>query len=546
MSTSWLNYDSNVDDEQDDNQRALAKIMSPVPAAQLVSPMQGVSNPPNGGVVNAISPSADYAQSSARPAAEQPQSAYQPQVANGQNYSIAPWNPDPSASLRPGGTNPQGQSGALTAAMSSMPNPQANVTGPMQPAQPAGQLQPASGKGGFWRGLGRVADVAGSIIDPALTARIPGSMLYNQHQVGIQQARAKAQADIADVNSQAAERTAQGQRATAQAGANVPRAVTADEAIAAGNPALEGSMMRPGDIGKIAVQGVKNTGQMDRQDDADSYQAKNAQTLADVRKTQQDLNDAKAELARAGNDPSSPQYQLALRKAQTAASNASAANVRAKAYWGNYIQGAYNRGLDGQLLPGTPQIADESGNLTGVGTKNAAQAIKSQANVAQFNDVYSALDKLDGSAEALVKAHGKGALSDPIVAAGLAEPESTFQKWAQGQIANGKMTAAQRDYVIDNRSAHERIQGMRKSAGGTSTDSSVAKLDALIPGASTPDLDYFKRQTKQIRDTADVLGTGVPTAVGGGRLRPAGGASPKPSVNHEVWVRGKDGKLVKQ
>lgn len=228
MSTSWLNYDSNVDDEQDDNRRALAKIMSPVPAAQLVSPMQGVSNPPNGGVVNAISPSADYAQSSARPAAAQPQSAYQPQVANGQNYSIAPWNPDPNASLRPGGTNPQAQPGALTEAMSSMPNPQANVTGPMQPAQPAGQLQPASSKGGFWRGLGRVADVAGSIVDPALTARIPGSMLYNQRQVGIQQGQAKAQADIANTQSQTADRTATAQERAQKAALDIANANKAD------------------------------------------------------------------------------------------------------------------------------------------------------------------------------------------------------------------------------------------------------------------------------------------------------------------------------
>src|ERR1700744_6101368 len=105
--------------EQDDQTRALTRLVAPTPAAQLVGPMQGISNPPNGGAVTTISPAAPV---------QAPVQA-QPAVA-------ASFNPDPNASLRPGGTNPQAQPGALSAAMSSMPQPRANVVGPsgLQPA----------------------------------------------------------------------------------------------------------------------------------------------------------------------------------------------------------------------------------------------------------------------------------------------------------------------------------------------------------------------------------------------------------------------------
>lgn len=273
MSTNWLNYD--VDDDQDDNQRALAKIMSPVPAAQLVPPMASLDrgnydprtpasidrqnyDPRTAATITpAVSRTAAPMQGTSNPPSDPILTSSAQQPASTLNLgpsTIGGMNPDPTASLRPGGTNPQAQPGALTAAMSSMPNPQANVTGPLQPAQSAGQLQPAS-KGGFWRGLGRVADVAGSIIDPALTARVPGSTLYNQRQVGIQQARAKGAADINDTNQLAAQRGAKAQQDLADASRDALRNPTAKEAQLYNlDPEAQ---YRPTELGRLAIEANK-------------------------------------------------------------------------------------------------------------------------------------------------------------------------------------------------------------------------------------------------------------------------------------------------
>lgn len=253
------------------------------------------------------------------------------------------------------------------------------------------------------------------------------------------------------------------------------------------------------------------------EDDPDSEAFKSRKVLDDVRQTQQSLNEAKTEVEKSKNDPNSPAYRLAVQKAQTAASNASAAQVRAQAYMGNYLQGAFNRDLQGNTLPGTPQIRNDQGQVTSVGTKNANNAIKLQGNAAQFNDVHGALDGLESAAKALVKSGGS--LNGPAVSAALAQPHGTLNQWLQGEGAKSHLSPQERDYVIANAAAHENIQALRKAVGSPAIQSSVDKLDALIPNASTPDLDYFLKQTGQIRATANRLGKGAPTVQGGLSVR---------------------------
>jgi hypothetical protein len=184
---------------------------------------------------------------------------------------------------------------------------------------------------------------------------------------------------------------------------------------------------------------------------------------------------------------------------------------------GRYMQSAYNVGLNGETLPGAPLIANDEGSETVVGTGNAGLASKSQANAAQFNDVHGALDNLEQSAKALV---GKGgSLNSPGVAAALAQPSGTLGQWLQGETAKKSLSPEERQYVQSIAAAHENIQALRKSAGGTATDSAVSKLDAMIPGVSTPDLNYLLGQTGQIRQTAERLGKGVTRATGGLNVR---------------------------
>jgi hypothetical protein len=243
-------------------------------------------------------------------------------------------------------------------------------------------------------------------------------------------------------------------------------------------------------------------------------QLKDQLTDAEVASTkaQTEVRTAEAELKRAGNDPNSPAYKLAEQRLAVAQANSAAAQLRATAYMGNYLQHAYNHGLHGDVLPGAPIITSDDGTPTVVGSTNAPTAIKDQANVAQFGDVHGAVNSLETAARDLV-AKG-GSLHSAGVAAALAVPHDTFNEWVQG-FGKLNLSPEERNYVTALAAAHENVQAMRKAAGGTATDSAVDKLDALLPNASTPDIDYLLRQTGQITKTANRLGLGVTTAAGG-------------------------------
>lgn len=264
--------------------------------------------------------------------------------------------------------------------------------------------------------------------------------------------------------------------------------------------------------------------------DPDSEVFKGREALNNLRSSQQDLADAKAELARQQGDPNSPAYRLAVDKNRTAQVNASAAQERAQAYMGNYLQHSKNIDLQGNVLPGAPVISNDEGAKTVVGSTNANTAIKNQSNAAQFNDVHGALDDLEGKAKALVQKGGS--LNSPAIAAALAQPKGTLGKWLQGEGVKAGLSPEERAYVQSIASAHENIQALRKSAGGTATDSAVEKLDSMIPNASTPDINYLLGQTGQIRNTAERLGKGATEASGGLHVRRGGksaGSTPTPS-----------------
>jgi hypothetical protein len=68
----------------------------------------------------------------------------------------------------------------------------------------------------------------------------------------------------------------------------------------------------------------------------------------------------------------------------------------------------------------------------------------------------------------------------------------------------------------------------------------------MAPNASTPDVDYLKRQTAQIRAQAQRLGMGATTATGGltvrGQQKPSG-ITPPPSGGAKFSVTAPDGSV---
>lgn len=375
--------------------------------------------------------------------------------------------------------------------------------------QSAGSGLSNMGRGNPTAGMGLINDqVAHDRGVPAANAAI-----YNQRNVQ----PLKDALAMKDTQSQIGQRDAAAQLSGAKANA-VPDAIKQKQQVT---------------LAQLAKTGQKGAydadGNLTIEDDPTSEAFKSRQVLDSVRQSKQDLQDAQTAFTKAKGDPNSPLFQQTQARLKIAQQNAAAAQTRATAYMGNYLKGAYNTGNDGQTLPGAPTIANDNGQQTVVGATNAGSATKANSNAAQFNDVHGALDSLEGAADALVNKGGK--LNSPGVAAALSQPAGTLGQWLQGEGVKANLTPEERDYVTAVAAAHENVQALRKSAGGTATDSAVSKLDALIPGISTPDIDYLKRQTGQIRSTAERLGKGATTASGGLSVRgqQKGGITPAPT-----------------
>lgn len=305
--------------------------------------------------------------------------------------------------------------------------------------------------------------------------------------------------------------------------------------MADANPAFQpfvGTSLSPAALKTIAPAAIRGQAQQAVADtNADSrltvQQDKDAAQKG-LRDAQTDLDGAKADLARAGNDPSSPAYKLALRRAQTAQGNMAAAQIRANAYALNANAG--NLGIDNQGNQIEGGVSSAAGNP--VGSRFAPTYVKQEGKVAQFNDVGGALDNLEKAAKAMV---AKGQHPDnALVAGALAQPHGTAQQWLQGQVAKSNLTPEQRDYVTNLVAAHENIQALRQSAGGGVSDAQVNRLVEMLPNASSPDLDYILRQTGQIRQTASRLAEGVPQTKGGHTVKspaaPAASTVPPKSI----------------
>lgn len=318
--------------------------------------------------------------------------------------------------------------------------------------------------------------------------------------------------------------------------------ITPEIASELGSPGLSGERLTQGAFQKILSTAKTVTGRSDvadtKADSAMAVQKDKDAAIKGLRDAQTEEADAKAELARAGNDPSSPAYKLAVQRARTASANASAAQIRANAYALNATAGNLGTTPSGEQIEGGATSA--AGKP--IGSRFAAPYIKQEGRTAQFNDVLGATDNIEKTAENLVKAGKK--LNDPQVVAAIADPKSTSLQWAQGQFATSGLTPAQRDYVTNVKAYRENLQALRQSAGGGVSDAQVNRLMEMAPGAGTPDLDYLKRQTSQIRQTAGRLSEGLPKMKGGHAVRTNANAPGAEGPPAEVVQAAREGQYL--
>lgn len=214
----------------DDPAATLGKILSPVSADDLVGPLAsppdspphtapGQTTPQTGSLARApqqsIAKNRDTQEglsqynTSSNVAPAQPASPIgglarpslaNPSLASGAlRFNPASYNPDPDASLRPGGSNPQAVPGSLNQAVP-LPPQRPSLAANAQTAQPLAPAQGAPRKHGAW-------DTIGNIFVPGAMRAASTTSLGEQRLADIAQERDKNAAAIADTQSQTAERT---------------------------------------------------------------------------------------------------------------------------------------------------------------------------------------------------------------------------------------------------------------------------------------------------------------------------------------------------
>lgn len=254
----------------------------------------GVSNPPDNGNVRSIvsptqsvQPARPVQQAQPMQSAQQvrPQGLQQVQAARVQAYnnsaapaqyaasqspvSTDPLNPDPSASLRPGGTSsaimPIRPQGAPTQVQgpSALDTAQSRLNTLTSTGSGVSQI-----KNGFARGAARVGDAALSAILPGVAPLVGGTTARNQMLIGRQQqvvgnlqGQQQATAQQADTASQTALRNQEAAKNAALAEADKTITLTPEEATQEGHPEWANTPLTQRTLGLLRSATIKGNAQ---------------------------------------------------------------------------------------------------------------------------------------------------------------------------------------------------------------------------------------------------------------------------------------------
>ena len=396
-------------------------------------------------------------------------------------------------------------------------------------------------KSPWLRGFAKVGDVALQSIAPAIATAVPGTELHNRYlqsraqgRVAEDQAELKSGGDLAQQQAQTGLLNTENYLKPTQV-----QNTAALNTAKIDHYSAEDQHYQDQTDTQLAAHGYKRDQQGNVAPMTYSELSPQLQAIEDLKGAQTEQAEAQAALSKAKNDPHSPAYRIAAGRLAVAQQNANTAVGRLSLY-GRSLDlrqqnmDAQNYGTDpkGNPLPGALQIGDGQGGSETVGSRFAGGATKANSNAARFDDVHGALDGVESAAQKLV-AKG-GALNSPGVVAALTHAQ-TPHGWVTGAVSNylqganaSSLSPEEREYVQAINAAHENVQALRASVGGGVSDSQINRLEAMVPGATTPDVNYLLGQTKQIRATADRLGQGVGTAAGGLRVR---GQARPPSQN---------------
>lgn len=383
------------------------------------------------------------------------------------------------------------------------------------------------------RALGKIGDVALSAVAPRLASFTPGTTLNNNRLQDQQQGRLTAdlgadkdQAGTELLNAQPALKQAALENQTLKTQGNIQHQQDMLDATQEKNKQTYlTNLMRGGHTLDESDPTGQKTRPLRYEEMSDQQQA-----VTDLNHAREQQAEATAELKKAQNDPSSPQFRLAQQKADAATRNANTAVARLSRQDESLSMrreqmdaNLYGTGKNGQVLANAPQFVGDNGEITVGGLRGAATAIKQQGATGQYKDLGGSLKRTQGLLDAL---HNSGAdLSDVRVIDALQGAETNhgvLNTALRSRFIKSGLTEQQVNAVAGVAALREQLGTLRAAAKGSNAEAQTQRmLDAAPTAGDTKEL--ANRKMVELNATYDRLAPSVVTIAGGLSLNGKGG-----------------------
>ena len=394
-------------------------------------------------------------------------------------------------------------------------------------------------------GLARTGNFIESALAPRIASFTPGTDENHQRLLGLAQGRVTS--DLA--NQQAQAQTGQTEANTAYLAARPDiEQSKIDERQTAVRDRINQLAASRGQIPKWDPE----TGLPSFVDDPTSQAYADHQALSAMHQATADKSAINADIAKNHYIPGTPEFDEQQRKLAQVDKRMQVAmaslGLRAKGLeLRQNTQNAdfYNKGPDGQDLPGAPHIVDDEGNVTTVGRRNAPLAVKQQKSVGTFNDLSGSVVHTRNALNQFFSEGGS--LSDPQIVAAMADPNSTIGKVINGKLVQGNLSPAAITAINAVRQLHEQAGILRSTTGGTSSEAGAQRILDVVPSAGDANAVALNKLIEQ-EQVLGRLAPGMAGVSGGLAVKHQGQAAPLETKSYQghTYVKGPQGWHLQQ
>jgi hypothetical protein len=402
-------------------------------------------------------------------------------------------------------------------------------------------------KNPFLRTLARIGDTAERIILPGAEAVTAGT--EGNHQRLLHQDQARIGNDLSDQYSQA--KTGEEQALTNY---TLQRPAIAraglEQKVQTAREKYTSDLRKHG----INVTGFdEDTGLPTTEDDPDTMAYHKAAAENMIHAANAEKSTILANIAKNKYVPGTPEYELEMTKVhqkdKQIAIAMGALGLRSQGLElrrENQQANLYGTDMQGNAIPGAPQLEGEDGNLQTVGLRAGNLAVKQQGKVTSFNDLQGSAQHTRQAIEAL---HASGAdLSDPNIVMAMSDPTTIAGKVINGKFVKANLTPQQVQAIGAINQLREQIGIMRATTGGPAAEAQAQRMLSALPEAGDSRSTAINK-LNELGGVLDRLRPGAVHVAGGAKVSGQPGSTPAKETKvyqGHTYVKGADGWHLQQ